>query len=169
MKISGARVIAQSLPALTHPPRLGFGERLHRWKPSEEPVVEADHARDLRLLQHGLRHEDAIWIARRAPGQVTTMLSEPDPQRPAEARRARRLDTRCRHQGVVGGIAAKSPSSIPTRCAMEIPMPMLATPATTRTARSTVIARDALRRAGSANSALTAAMPAVVPTQKHTR
>ena len=84
VEVAGARVVAEALPCfadLTRPRAREVGEGREAL---EEAIVVAEDARDLRLLEHQLRDEDAIRVARLTPGQIAAMRSVPGPQPTAE-------------------------------------------------------------------------------------
>ena len=112
VQITGACIIAESLPRLAHLTRSRQGEMCQTRKPLHESIVEAKHARDLCLLEHQLGYEDAIRVACPPPGKVASILPVPCTQSAAEGR-------------VTGGSSrqrsasvAPSPSSAPGRYMM---------------------------------------------------
>jgi hypothetical protein len=80
VKISRTRVIAESLPRLAHARRRRGRNRSQRRKCAEERRVLRDDARHLRLLEHQLRHENPIRIARAPPRQVARAPAVPRAQ-----------------------------------------------------------------------------------------
>src|SRR5438105_1077375 len=59
-------------------------ERFERGILAEPLVILRQDAIDLRLLQHHLRHEDVIRVARAAPREVPAVAAIPSKQRPPE-------------------------------------------------------------------------------------
>jgi hypothetical protein len=79
--IEAAPVVAEPLPGADDIGRLGRRERFDA-RPALEPCEVAGHdALDLRLLQHHLRDEDRVRVARPPPGQVAGFPVEPGQQR----------------------------------------------------------------------------------------
>src|SRR5687768_14370377 len=165
MEVPDARVVAQSFPRFAHARGRRLGQRIQRRESRQKPIVVVHDTRDLRLLQHGFRDENAIWVPGVSPRQIPSVPSEPRTQRAAELRRTVPPDL----HGVQVGTAANNPSRMPTRWASARPMPMLATPAATRRLRSIASACPGRRRAGRVIAVVTTAIPAMVPTLKHSR
>src|SRR5437867_10633388 len=70
VQVEGAAVVAESLPGADRVTRRRGRERL-RARPAVEPgQVIRDHALRVRLLEHHLRDEDRVGIARAPPGKV---------------------------------------------------------------------------------------------------
>ena len=77
VKISGARVVAETLP---HPEHVGLGRGGERWEIGEarEPAfVKWEDGRDLRLLEHDFGNHDGVRIARPPPREIAPVLREP--------------------------------------------------------------------------------------------
>ena len=92
VQVACAGVIAEPGPCLHHAAGPRAGECFEGWEPFEEPFVEDQHPRHRRLLQHQLRHEYAVRVARLAPRQLAVMTAVPRPKAAAELPRARRVD-----------------------------------------------------------------------------
>ena len=91
MQVAGACVVAKAFPRLGDATRMGARDIGKGGELTEEFTVLGDHSRDLRLLEHQLRHEDAIRIARFSPGQVTSVLPIPCAQPASEGSVSRGL------------------------------------------------------------------------------
>jgi len=84
VEISCAHVIAEALP---DPQNVIFGSagECSEIRKSAEPfVVIGNDGGDLSLLEHELRDEDGVWVARSAPGEVAAMAAIPAEKRAAE-------------------------------------------------------------------------------------
>jgi hypothetical protein len=86
-----ADVVAEGVPGLLHVADVGGGQRLERRVAAEELVVLRDHAVDLRLLEHDLRHEDVVGIAGPAPRQVALVPRVPAEETLAKASECSRV------------------------------------------------------------------------------
>src|SRR5467141_478803 len=80
MQVAGARVVAQPVPRLHDRLRARASEVPDRGKSLQEPRIELRHPAHLCLLQHELRHDDAVRIAGLAPRKVARVLSIPPKQ-----------------------------------------------------------------------------------------
>ena len=60
LQISGPAVIAQPLPQLHEPLRVGLGQGLHRGEGLHEPLKIRQHRRHTGLLEHDLRHPCSV-------------------------------------------------------------------------------------------------------------
>src|SRR2546430_4087777 len=65
-----ARIVPQPIPRFPHHARGCTSQAPEIRKPLEKPRIVLPHPAHLRLLQHELRHEHAVRIARAAPRQV---------------------------------------------------------------------------------------------------
>ena len=81
LEIPGPAVIAQPLPQLHQAVLRRGGQSLHRGEGLQKAGVIAQHRRHPGLLEHDLRHPDAVRVLRAAPGQVPGILPEPDQKR----------------------------------------------------------------------------------------
>lgn len=77
MQVTGALVIAQSLPVLQNLFKIGQGKRLEVGEPSNKAIIRRQHGCDPCLLQHDLRDPDAIGITAATKGQIPLILSIP--------------------------------------------------------------------------------------------
>ena len=77
VQVARAGIVAESGPRFRDAAWPCTREVVQRWKGLEECRLLRHHARDLRLLEHQFRHEDAIGIARPAPRQVASMRAKP--------------------------------------------------------------------------------------------
>ena len=116
VEVARAGVIPESLPRLAHPRRRRVGHCPQRRECSQELRVFRHDARDLRLLEHQLRDENAIRIARSSPRQVTRAPPIPraKPAAEDEAERPRNRFRDGRHQvngNVDGSTATARPES----------------------------------------------------------
>ena len=85
LKIPGAAVVAQALPQLH---QLVLGRRrqsLHRREGPQKAGVVPQHRRHPGLLEHDLRHPDAVRVRGPAPGQIPGIASEPSQKRLRQA------------------------------------------------------------------------------------
>src|SRR6185437_430918 len=71
-------------------------QRRQRREAFQEFAVLEQHARDLRLLEHQLRHQDPIWIARPPPWKIAMVRAIPRPQQTPEPQSDRRRPYQCR-------------------------------------------------------------------------
>lgn len=84
VEVPRASVVSQSRPRLQHAPPRRFGDVIERGEASEKALVIIHDARHLRLLQHELGHEDAVWITRAPPRQIASVIPEPRAKTPRE-------------------------------------------------------------------------------------
>ena len=77
VQIARARVVPKPVPLFKHAIDRCIGHVSERRKPFQECAVKVDHARHLRLLQHELRHQHVVRVARSAPREVTGILAVP--------------------------------------------------------------------------------------------
>ena len=85
MQIARTRVVAEAGPQVQHFIDGRGSERAHVGKALHEALVVAEHGRDLRLLQHDLRHPHAIRRRVLLPRQMLAAGAI----EPGEERRAR--------------------------------------------------------------------------------
>src|SRR6266508_3196855 len=83
MQIPCARVVSQSIPRFHHGLRARTSQPFNRREPFQKPRIELRDSAHLRLLQHELRDDDSVRVARAAPGKVARMLSIP-PKQPTD-------------------------------------------------------------------------------------
>src|SRR5438128_581756 len=95
-------VVPEPVPALAHRVGGGGGQVLERGVAGEEARVELEHPRHLRLLQHGLRDQHRIGVARPAPGQAAAVAGVPGEEAAAEDEGDRRQPTRLRTDALTG-------------------------------------------------------------------
>src|SRR5258705_1785411 len=95
-----APIVAERAPRLRHVARAGPGEVLEGGIAREELLVLGDDAIHLGLLEHDLRDEDAVGLARPAPRQVAAVPGVPAEEAPLED--ARRLLVGELHAGHCG-------------------------------------------------------------------
>ncbi len=86
VEVACPAVIAQPLPHLEDLDLVRLGQRRDRREPRDEPREEWDHRRDRRLHQHHLRHQHAVGIAVRPPGQGAMRLRIPVDEPPTDPR-----------------------------------------------------------------------------------
>ncbi len=77
MEVPRPRIISQPVPSLPHRARFRPRQAPEIRKPLEEARIILAHPAHLRLLQHDLGHEHAIWIAGAAPRQVARRAGVP--------------------------------------------------------------------------------------------
>lgn len=77
MQVTGALIVAQSLPVLQHLVRIGQRKRAEVGEPSNKAIIRWQHGCDTCLLQHDLRDPDAIGITAATEGQIPLVLSIP--------------------------------------------------------------------------------------------
>ena len=70
-----ALVVAQASPRLDRLTHRLRRQRRERWEARQELAILGQHALDLRLLEHDLRDEDGVGVARLSPGQMRAALS----------------------------------------------------------------------------------------------
>src|SRR5207302_1803925 len=75
MHVARTRVIAEPGPQVEHVIDGCIGKRTHGWKSLQEALVVGNDRRDLRLLQHDLRHPHAIGRAVALPGKIVSALA----------------------------------------------------------------------------------------------
>src|SRR6266487_2528188 len=80
VEIRSPGIVSQSIPSLSHRLRARARESFYRREPLQESRIELRDSTHLCLLQHELRHDDAVRIAGAAPGEVARMLSIPPKQ-----------------------------------------------------------------------------------------
>src|SRR6267143_2013073 len=80
MQVASARVVAQPIPRLHNRLRARASKLADRRKSLQKPRIELRHPAHLCLLQHELRHDDAVGIARAAPRKVASVSSIPPKQ-----------------------------------------------------------------------------------------
>ena len=85
VKVHRADVVAEGVPRPRDVGDVGCRQRLERGVAPEELVVLRDHAVHLGLLEHDLRDQDVIGVARPPPGQVPLVAPVPPQQALAEA------------------------------------------------------------------------------------
>ena len=85
LQVPGPAVIAQALPQLHQPVLRGVCQSLHRGEGCEKPGIIAQHRRHTGLLEHDLRHPDAVRVLRFPPGQVPGVSPKPRQKRPRQA------------------------------------------------------------------------------------
>ena len=84
MKISRASVVAEALPRVQD---VIFGSSRQCGKIGEtaEPlIVIKNDGGNLSLLEHELRNEDGVWVARSAPGEIAAVVAIPAEKRTPE-------------------------------------------------------------------------------------
>ena len=86
MEVPRAGVVAEAIPRLRHARGRARATSRERGKALEELAVLVDDARDLRLLEHQLRDENAIRIARPPPWKIARVAT--DTRREAGAERS---------------------------------------------------------------------------------
>ncbi len=94
MQIAPACVVAQPAPMRQHLILVRRGQRSDVGKASDEALIVGDHRAHLSLLEHDLRHPDAVRIARVLPGEIVpAVLALPldDARREGRSFVARRL------------------------------------------------------------------------------
>lgn len=84
MEVTRARIVSEALPRFTYLVRPRLRELREVGKSIQKAIVIVEHPRDLRLLEHQLRNENAVRIARFPPGQIATVLAIPGAQSSAE-------------------------------------------------------------------------------------
>ena len=84
VKISCASIVTKPLPGSKHVGVTTASECREVRKPAKPLIVIRDYSRDLGLLKHELRDNNAIRVASAAPGQVTTVAAIPVEQRAVE-------------------------------------------------------------------------------------
>src|SRR5687767_8732285 len=84
MEVSRSRVVAEAGPCLHHARWSRPRDAVEGRKLPEKTVVPLEHARDLSLLEHQLRYENAIRIARVPPGKVAAVGAKPAAKPPSE-------------------------------------------------------------------------------------
>jgi len=92
VQVPRAAVVAKAGPLAENLAELSSGERSERREPPEKPPVRGQNAGDLRLLQHHLADENAVRIARVAPGKVAAGPPVPGEDAPTKRRRKGRAD-----------------------------------------------------------------------------
>ncbi len=89
MEVGGATIIAESGPRFADTRGSSRGEVRERGKALQEAMPVSFDTDDLGLLQHDLRDEDLIRVARLAPGEIPAVLTEPLHQAAFEAQALR--------------------------------------------------------------------------------
>lgn len=84
VQISGARVIAEALPRAQDVIFRSASERSEIRKSAEPFIVIRNDSGDLSLLEHELRNEDGVWVARFAPRQVAAVATIPAEKKAAK-------------------------------------------------------------------------------------
>ena len=92
MQVPRAAVVAKARPLAENLAEWSAGERSQRREPPEKPPVRGQNAGDLRLLQHHLADENAVRIARAAPGKVAAGPPVPGEDAPTKRRRNGQAD-----------------------------------------------------------------------------
>ena len=77
VKITRAAIVTQSRPEFEHPFQGGARQASDGGKSLKEALVIGDHRRNLGLLEHDLRDQDLVRVARLPPGEVPAVLPEP--------------------------------------------------------------------------------------------
>src|SRR5207245_7834138 len=75
MHVARTRVIAEPGPQVEHVIDGRVGKRAHGRKSLQEALIVGNYRCDLRLLQHDLRHPDAIGRAVALPGKIVPTLA----------------------------------------------------------------------------------------------
>ena len=70
LKVPGAAVIAQALPQLHEPVLRRLRQSFHRGEGCQKAGIVTKDRRHTGLLEHDLRHPDAVGVLRLPPGQV---------------------------------------------------------------------------------------------------
>src|SRR5499425_2145242 len=91
VQAAGAAVVAEGTPRLRHLSRAGLRELREGGIAREELVILGDDAIHLRLLQHDLRDEHAIGLARAAPREIASVASVPGEEAAVEGALRRRV------------------------------------------------------------------------------
>src|SRR5262245_17581451 len=89
-RVAGARVVAETRPAVAHRVRRCRRQVFKGRIAAEEAGVVPHHPGHLRLLKHELRDEDLVGIAGSAPRQRAPVQGVPPEQTPPEGARALR-------------------------------------------------------------------------------
>jgi hypothetical protein len=84
VEITSARVVAETLPGVEDVRFCRGSERGEIREALEPTAVVGDHRRDLCLLQHQLRDEHRVRIARVTPWKIAAMLAIPGNDTAAE-------------------------------------------------------------------------------------
>ena len=109
MEIARPGVVAQSRPEMEHLIERRRGERADIGKALHESLVVGDYRRDLSLLQHDLRHPDAIGRAAALPGEVVPpVASMPVDERCCEVAPARAFDNVGHSTGNLSAVAVRT-------------------------------------------------------------
>ena len=109
MQVARTRVVTQPGPQVQHLVDFRIGERAHAGKPLHETLEIGNHGRDLRLLQHDLRHPHAVGRALALPRQIMTPMTR------MPGSEARRDGLWARAHDFVGGCALRRPCSSSSR------------------------------------------------------
>jgi len=84
VEVCRAAVVAEPIPVLAHGGGAGSRQRLQRGEALEKGVIVLLDPSHLGLLEHDLGDQDAIRIARPAPGEVASVPPKPSEQPPAK-------------------------------------------------------------------------------------
>ena len=87
LKISGPAVIAKPLPELHQPLLRRVRQSFHRGEGLQKPPVIADHRRGAGLLEHDLRHPDAVRVLCLPPRQGAGVGAVPRQKRRGDGRK----------------------------------------------------------------------------------
>src|SRR5262249_58103319 len=85
VEANGADVVAERVPKAPHGVDGRGGEPLDGWVVAKELAILRHDPVDLRLLEHDLRYEDAVWMTSAAPRQVAAVLGIPIEEASLEA------------------------------------------------------------------------------------
>ena len=85
-QISGARIIAESLPGMQNIVLGSGGERFDGREAPQPFVIVRDDRIDLSLLKHEFGNKDRVGIICSAPGKIAAIFAVPGKKRAAEGR-----------------------------------------------------------------------------------
>src|SRR5262249_3515402 len=97
MQVPGTRIVAESLPTLTHLMSWRRRQIFESRVPLQEARIELDDARDLGLLEHDFRDQHGIGVANSAPRQLPAMTRIPSQHATAKGTSPQRRSLRTWH------------------------------------------------------------------------
>ncbi|MEY2547020.1 MAG: hypothetical protein QOG48_2137 [Verrucomicrobiota bacterium] len=86
VEIPGAAVVAEALPCVQDVVFARARKRGESRETCEPSIIVRQHGRHLRLLEHELRDENRVRIARAAPREIAPVFAIPDAKRGTKRR-----------------------------------------------------------------------------------